>query len=368
MAACALLALGAVAFGQPGAADVETAVISRQPGYFLGWPTLARREGKLLLVYSGGREDHVDPFGRVELMTSSDEGRTWSEPRTLVDTPIDDRDTSILVLRNGTVVVGYYASLAYQGHLNAPERRMARIFGADLPAHLERWRRAELATTEAERQRLRGPWMIRSRDGGLTWDVPSRVPCFTPHGPTQLADGTLLYAGADGRKAGVWLSRDEGGTWTWQSDIPVRAGEMHAIQAADGTIIVQVRDKVPGPGGAAGGASTGTLQTESADGGRTWTPAHDIGVRGYPSHLLRRRDDSLVMTYGYRAKPHGVRARISRDHGRSWGPERVLTSDGATEDLGYPSTVELADGALLTVWYEVPAGSRFALLRQARWR
>ena len=367
----ALLLLAPAGFGQvaPEAA-VETSVISRQPGYFLGWPTLARTADKLMLVYSGGREDHVDPFGRVEWLVSMDEGRTWSEPRTLVDTPIDDRDTSLLVLRNGTIVVGYYASLAYQIHLNAPDRRMARVFGAELPAHLERWRRAETATTVSERERLRGPWMIRSRDGGLTWDAPTKVPCFTPHGPMQLADGTLFYAGADGKKAGVWLSRDEGTTWTWQSDIPVRAGEMHAIQAADGTILVQVRDKVTttNAAGVALTTNTGTRQTESADGGRTWTPQHDIGVQGYPSHLLRRRDDSLVMTYGYRTKPYGVRARVSRDHGRTWGAERVLTADGATDDLGYPTTVELADGALLTVWYEVPAGSRFAVLRQARWR
>jgi hypothetical protein len=37
-------------------------------------------------------------------------------------------------------------------------------------------------------------------------------------------------------------------------------------------------------------------------------------------------------------------------------------------DLGYPSTVELEKGILLTVWYEVTAGAKLAVLRQARWR
>ena len=37
-------------------------------------------------------------------------------------------------------------------------------------------------------------------------------------------------------------------------------------------------------------------------------------------------------------------------------------------DLGYPSTVELDDGTLLSVWYEQLKGFPKAVLRQARWR
>jgi hypothetical protein len=46
----------------------------------------------------------------------------------------------------------------------------------------------------------------------------------------------------------------------------------------------------------------------------------------------------------------------------------ILSGDGLGGDLGYPSTVELADGSLLTVWYEVMAGHPHAVLRQAKWR
>ena len=45
--------------------------ISKQPDLYSGWPTLARTKAeRLLLVYSGGREAHVCPFGRVEMMQS----------------------------------------------------------------------------------------------------------------------------------------------------------------------------------------------------------------------------------------------------------------------------------------------------------
>ena len=45
----------------------------------------------------------------------------------------------------------------------------------------------------------------------------------------------------------------------------------------------------------------------------------------------------------------------------------MISSDGITWDLGYPSTVELADGTLLTAWYESMKDYPHAVLRQARW-
>ena len=73
------------------------------------------------------------------------------------------------------------------------------------------------------------------------------------------------------------------------------------------------------------------------------------------------------MTYGHRRPPLGNQARVSTDHGRTWS-EPIVLSATAGGDLGYPSTVELADGTLLSVWYEVSQGTKNAGLRQARWR
>ncbi len=110
-----------------------------------------------------------------------------------------------------------------------------------------------------------------------------------------------------------------------------------------------------------------TLQCESSDGGKTWTAPEPIGVWGLPSHLLRLKDDTLLMTYGHRREPFGVQARVSRDHGRTWSDAMMISTDGTNQDLGYPSTAELPDGALLTVWYEQRPDSPHAVLRQARW-
>jgi hypothetical protein len=74
------------------------------------------------------------------------------------------------------------------------------------------------------------------------------------------------------------------------------------------------------------------------------------------------------MSYGHRRKPFGNQARVSDDHGKTWHAPMTVSGDGAGGDLGYPSTVQLDDGALVTVWYEKLAGSTLAVLRQASWR
>ena len=58
----------------------------------------------------------------------------------------------------------------------------------------------------------------------------------------------------------------------------------------------------------------------------------------------------------------------STDGGRSSSEPMPLSVDGTGGDLGYPSTVELGDGTLLTVWYESLKDRPRAVLRQTTWR
>ena len=75
-----------------------------------------------------------------------------------------------------------------------------------------------------------------------------------------------------------------------------------------------------------------------------------------------------MMSYGYRRKPFGNQVRISDDHGASWSNPFTISDDGASGDLGYPSTVELDDETFLAVWYEKLKGNENAVLRQAHWQ
>ncbi len=352
---------------------IDTRVISWKPPLYHGWPTLARkRDGELMLAFSGGREKHVCPFGRLEWMRSKDNGLTWGWPQVLYDGPIDDRDAGIVETAKGSILVTTFTSLAYEPVLARAEKAKPGEPGAFEDAKLiDEWRAVHHRLTAAERQQELGCYMLRSTDGGRTWAARYSVPLNSPHGPISLSDGSLLYPGkdlwGDGR-VGVCHSTDDGVTWSWLSVFKPRAGdnvkdyhELHAVQAADGRVICHIRNH--------NAANKGeTLQCESSDGGRTWSEPHAIGVWGLPSHLLRLKDGRLLMTYGHRRKPFGVQARISTDHAKTWSDPMTLSADGIGGDLGYPSTVQCDDGTLVTVWYEVLAGSPLAQLRQARWK
>ncbi len=351
----------------PAATLHETRVISHLKHRYHGWPTLARRaNGELLVVCSGGRESHVCPFGRVELMRSKDEGQTWSWPEVVIDGPIDDRDAGIVETAKGTLLVTTFTSLAYEPILYKAEQ--AGNWEAD---KLSRWRAAHNRINAEQRQAALGVLMKRSTDGGVNWSGTYDCLVDSPHGPVQLADGRLLYAGKDlwrePNRVGVCESKDDGQTWSWLAEIPAREGddhkqyhELHAVETADDRIVVQIRNHNSKNAGE-------TLQSESSDGGKTWSQPHAIGVWGLPSHLLRLRDDRLLMSYGHRRAPLGNQARVSEDHGRTWSEPLLLSADGTSGDLGYPSTVQLTDGSLLTVWYESLKGSPFAQLRQVHW-
>lgn len=356
-------------FAQPSGIDVlSTVTISHQSDLYHGWPTLVRRRsGELLVVWSGGREAHVCPFGRVEMMRSADDGLTWTWPRVLLDGPLDDRDAGVLETTKGTLLVTTFSSLAYQPILEEAERTGGWPLG-----RLRRWQAAHQRLGPEEREAELGTWVIRSTDGGRTWSAPANSLVNSPHGPLQLADGRILYAGKElwtgENRIGVVVSEDDGQSWSWLATIPTREGddhrqyhELHAVETTEGRLVVHIRNHNPRN-------ARETLQTESTDGGRTWSVPHEIGVWGLPSHLLRLRDGRLLMSYGYRRPPFGNQVRISSDGARTWSESLTISDDGASGDLGYPSSAELDDGSLVTVWYELPKGRERAVLRLSRWR
>jgi sialidase-1 len=370
-ASAAAISLPFVARGAaPSAKIAETRIISPQSELYGGWPTIGRRKnGELWVAWSGGREAHVCPFGQVHAMKSNDNGNTWTFPRVLHDGPIDDRDAGVLETAKGTLLVTTFSSLAYEGR----DLKKAEEEGGWEPAKLKRWQAERDWATPEQRKAALGEWVLRSTDGGLTWSPPIPTLLNSPHGPTQLSDGRLLYVGkklwTPEGQIGAAESKDDGLTWQWLSDIPTRPGdtpkgdyhELHAVEATDGTIIAQIRNHNKVNQGE-------TLQTESSDGGKTWSEPHSIGVWGLPSHLLKLRDGRLLMSYGHRRAPLGNQARLSSDNGKTWSEAMILSGDGISGDLGYPSTVELDDGSLLSVWYQVMEKGANAVLRQARWR
>ena len=250
-----------------------------------------------------------------------------------------------------------FTSLAYEEYyLKKVMNKKPGEPGAWPSEKLERWLAVHRRLDGKQRKAELGEWMIRSTDGGITWSARYPTIVNSPHGPIQLADGRLLYAGKQlwtgDKKVGVCESADDGQTWKWLAAIPARDGdsftnyhELHAAETGSGKLLVHIRNHNKTN-------TRETLQAESTDGGQTWTKPRSIGVWGLPSFLTKLQDGRLLMSYGHRRPPYGNQARISEDDGQTWSEPLSISSDGVSGDLGYPSTVEFPDGSLVTVWYE----------------
>jgi hypothetical protein len=293
------------------------------------------------------------------MITSRDGGYTWSEPVTINDTVLDDRDTGLCVLRNGTMVMSFFT--AYFPDVEHHVRAWPHVGDAVVDS----WKPIQPIVTEADRERWLGSWTRRSDDGGVTWEAAVRVPVSAPHGPIELRDGRLLYLGYEWRTrgssdnpfAGAAHSMDGGRTWGLIGEVPVGLStpnpgisEPHVVETDDGRLIGLFRYN---PNNDLN--TYQMLQTESSDGGYTWSTLRPTPIWGGPPHLIRLRDGKLLVTYGYRRAPFGQRACLSHDNGATWDIENemVLRDDAPDADLGYPSSVELEDGSIYTVYYQV---------------
>jgi hypothetical protein len=211
-----------------------------------------------------------------------------------------------------------------------------------------------------------------STDRGHNWRGPFRLPLFDRKGIAARTDyivngkhDCLLFLtaakrdGEEGRPLCV-RTTDGGKSWqfvAWIADEPrgyaimpstIRLGPTELLSA------IRCRD-----------ADRSWIETyRSLDLGESWkldeTPVADLG-EGNPPSLIRLKDGRLCLTYGYRAPPYEIRARLSSDGGRTWDPEYTIRGDGGGRDLGYPRSVQRPDGKIVTVYYfhDEPKSDRY---------
>lgn len=335
-------------------------IVYRDPNAYSCFPAIrALKNGDLITSFRRaggfslealrrGKYDHVDKGARIALARSRDGGHTWA-PATVFppfDPECGEQDPSITELRDGTLLINFFRWRV------VPAAEKGRLRYAARQQYDGSWSDVE------------GPWIVRSRDGGETWEQTSvqvdsgPLPrAGTSDAVLELEDGTLLMGiyGADpGQnvcRAYVVRSIDGGNTW---GDPALIARDPHGKISFEepalavtrtGDVVAILRSGEPGN-------YQYLYQAVSHDGGRTWPYLHPTPMWGHPAHLLAMRDGRLVCAYGYRRPPFGVRACLS-DDGNTWdiGREIILRDDGASRDIGYPSTAQLANGDLLTVYY-----------------
>lgn len=215
------------------------------------------------------------------------------------------------------------------------------------------------------------PVMVsRSADGGRTWtrsgtvEKSGNMPDLIPYGPIVQLNGDVLavnmYDGTstpDYNRAYVFFSDDDGLTWR----NPVIIGESGVFNNPSAGNYNETAILFTGRKTLIAAARTFTRQARldllaSDDRGRTWQ-IHEsragsglTGPSEHPGHLLQLRDGRILLTYGIRHDAHGIGARVSGDGGLTWGEPFTVIAYGGN-DGGYPSSVELDDGVILTAYY-----------------
>ncbi|WP_298652631.1 sialidase family protein [uncultured Proteiniphilum sp.] len=215
-----------------------------------------------------------------------------------------------------------------------------------------------------------GGYLVRSLDNGKTWQGPVYPPHvdaeinFSASGkPLPAYNRGALYEGKEGRIFWVvavndsvpvrktsnhlLISDDKGLTWQYSgvvaSDDKVAFNEASVYETPKGDLVAFIRTA---------NYEDQACISRSTDGGKTFK-WESMGFKGHPCHALRLPDNRVLLTYGYRHEPYGIRARILNAECTDFAtaPEIIIRDDGENSDIGYTWSVLLDNSRVLVVYY-----------------
>ncbi len=203
-------------------------------------------------------------------------------------------------------------------------------------------------------------WVCRSRDGGRTWtqhkEFAAPDPGWTnyiPFGDILVGEGGALHVSCyggeftdptkstktNGYRSWHFRSDDDGRTWQRTSVIGVKSNETTLFHLGGKRWLAAARE-------------TAMDLFRSDDDGATWQGPQRVTERNeINGDLMRLKDGRILLSYGTRVKEQtGVLARLSSDEGQTWSEPLRLAST-LNSDCGYPSSVQRADGRIVTAYY-----------------
>ncbi len=309
----------------------ETVVVDGQ-GYF---PVIAATPTNEVLVVLRGGAPHIGIGGRLDLVRSLDAGKTWSIPQVIVDSEKDDRNPSLGLGVDGTLVLGYHWQAGYdsEGKWNpGPYKQDTKI--------------------------------TRSTDNGETWEKPVFLNIELQRGNSPFGkmfkdtEGVLYMPiyGAKNPEPGVRIpfdttytflisSTDNGKTWGETIEVAKGVNEADYLILPNGEWLCAVRSQKSN--------EQAIYLYRSNDHGRSWSePVRVTEAREHPPDFVLLSDGTVLLIFGVRHQPFGIQGMVSRDFGLTWLKTRLLFADNLPgTDIGYPSTVRLTNGKLITVYY-----------------
>jgi sialidase-1 len=351
----------AVLSGQTGLRKISDIVIYEDSSFYSAFPSAIRMaNGELIVAFrrapdrrSFGEKgnNHVDPNSYLVMVRSSDKGKTWSkDPQLIHAHPFGgSQDPCLLRLLDGTLLCTSYvwAFLRPDG-MEALKKPFHQNSGAT----------------------FLGGYYLRSSDNGQSWEGPfypphikpeinfsalgEPLPAYNRGALCESADGRIFWAVAANdrspRKSSVHLltSDNKGLDWTYSCPIAVddsvTFNETSLFETPAGNIVAFLRT-----------ANFGDQAciARSTDGGRSFGRWESIGFMGHPLTALKLPDNRVLLVYGYRHQPYGIRARILNAECKDFktAHEYILRDDGGSTDLGYPWPVMIDDNNALVVYY-----------------
>lgn len=339
-----------------GIKKLKDIIIYQDPNFYSAFPSIiARNNGAIICAFrrapdrralwQAPRNIHCDPNSYLMLVRSNDGGETWSkEPELIYAHPLGgSQDPCMVQLSDGSIVCTSYAwsLIPPEGEEKLKDIRHHSLFY------------------------FLGGYVLRSDDGSKTWKgpfVPIAVPgdlekdalnkpcpAFNRGAIAQGKDGKLYWAVCASRKVAQLLtSVDRGETWQYvcpiAQDEKVAFTETSLIETKKGDIVAFIRTL----------EFDGKLAyARSTDGGKSFGQWKDGGFYGFPSHAIHLKDGRVLLVYGYRNAPFGIRGKILNAECTDieTAPEFIVREDGGNGDLGYPWAVQLADGKVLVAYY-----------------
>jgi sialidase-1 len=346
---------------KPTLKKLKDIIIYQNQDFYAAFPSVVKREsGELIVAFRRAPErrvfgesgsNHTDPNSYLVLVRSMDNGETWTEsPELILAHPFGgSQDPCMIQLNDQSIVCSSY------GWARVDDRVKSKF----------------PETIQHGNFKFMGGYMVRSEDGGKTWGdlivpppVPKSVtknvfgdpaPAYNRGAMVQDKNGRLYWAVAAQRRitprlTNTYLMTSDDGGLTWEYQCPIAEDEKASFNETSlyitpkGDIVAFMRTA---------DFNDHTVVARSTNGGKSFEPWVDSGFQGHPHFALPLPDDNVLLVYGYRHAPFGIRGRILNSECTDFATadEIVLRDDGLKSDLGYPWATMTADGNVLVTYY-----------------
>lgn len=310
---------------------------------FQGIPGIERApNGRLWAVwYAGGPgQPGEGPGNYVVLVTSDDDGRSWSQPKLVIDPPGDFARAFDPVLwhdpRGRLWLFWAQSQGLYDGRAGVWFSTTCES-GSENPLWTQPRRIANGIMMNKPITLANGEWLLPIS----VWSRP-------PGDDTPEKDRVCLSQEIG---SNVWVSKDEGKSFSLRgsAQVPNRRVDEHMIvERKDGTLWMLVRTLY------------GIGESVSEDGGRTWSTGGPSGIPHVSSRFFVRRlvsgrlllvrhdpsDGSYADGVSRGTRSH-LTAYVSDDEGATWCGG--LTLD-ARKSVSYPDGVQAPDGTIYMIY------------------